>query len=44
MNSKYQKMLEDYDKKKNFIKEEMQAMKQKNSLQNFSTYDRNLNQ
>jgi hypothetical protein len=37
-------MLEDYDKKKNFIKEEMQAIKQKNSLQNFTTFDRNLAQ
>ena len=37
-------MLEDYDKKKNFIKEEMQAIKQKNSLYNFSTSDCSLNQ
>jgi hypothetical protein len=32
-------MLEDYDKKKNFLKEEMQAMKQKSSLKNFNTFD-----
>lgn len=31
-------MLAEYDKKKNFIKEEILALKQKASLQNFSTF------
>lgn len=36
-------MLDQYDQKKNFIKEELQAMKQKTSLQNFITKENNSN-
>lgn len=33
---KYDSMLNEYEKKKNFIKEEILALKQKTSLENFS--------